>query len=303
MPTNSDTSVQRDMTAVFDHIEINQEHQITDADHKYCQQQQKQLYATLEQLIYWYKQFHCLAEKYAESHRPEYKLDGSVETHERYVSEPDDYIEYDFLPFKPINKIVKDYNTACRVFANRIIGYFNAKYCLAVPKPSKYDQDAENVSWGFHPKYTDHITTIVNYLGGCSFREKAEEEIISSCLTAIRKSSYHNPPKLKGKTITLYGIFSFNEYHRNQIDWNETELINKICSAVTLFSDDRLDGSIGIIQRLDTKNVDTTCWYNLSSITSIQIRFYRNGRFDVQFNSIAAAEQAFTRLRLYSLTE
>ena len=75
---NSRTGGNADLLTAIYGIEICRESQISASDREYCEQQQKALYATLEQLEQWYRIFADDAEKYRESHRLEYKPDGKI---------------------------------------------------------------------------------------------------------------------------------------------------------------------------------------------------------------------------------
>ena len=49
-------------------------------------------------------------------------------------------------------------------------------------------------------------------------------------------------------------------------------------------------------------NVDVSGWYDLTTTSAEQIRFYKNGRIDIRFKDCAAAESCFKRLRLDEIT-
>ena len=53
-----------------------------------------------------------------------------------------------------------------------------------------------------------------------------------------------------------------------------------------------------MIMGLDTRNVDISRWYDLTTTNALSIKFYANGRIDVKFKDSATAESCFKRLRL-----
>lgn len=304
MQTNQKNSAgnSTDMLAAFDRIQVSTEQKITQADHEFCWQQQKLLYATLDQLMKWYDLFRKDAERYIESHHPSYAASGKVKTHERYNDSKDDFSEYEFLPFDPMNTIVKSYLKACRNFEYRIVNYFNKQYNLSVPTPNIYD-DPDELPWGFRPDYMSCVETVIDHLGGRSFRNKAEDEIIDRCLNTVRQYKYEKQPKLKGQTITFTEVFRFSDQPPGHISYEEASKITSLCTALALFGDQRLNGDIGIIQQFDKDKVDTSRWYDLTTSDAEQIKFYKNGRIDVRFASSSAARQCFHQLRLDTLTD
>ncbi len=74
--------------------------------------------------------------------------------------------------------------------------------------------------------------------------------------------------------------------------------VAQFCEGITFGADNVLCGSIGMIMGLDTRNVDISQWYDLTTTNAMSIKFYANGRIDVRFKDSAAAEGCFKRLRL-----
>ena len=53
-----------------------------------------------------------------------------------------------------------------------------------------------------------------------------------------------------------------------------------------------------MIMGLDTRDVDISRWYDLTTTNAVSLKFYGNTRIDVKFKDSAAAESCFKRLRL-----
>ena len=89
------------------------------------------------------------------------------------------------------------------------------------------------------------------------------------------------------------------EYYKEYDFAYETDnKVSRFCEGIAFGADDTLCGSIGVIMGLDTRNVDISRWYELTTSNATEIKFYANGRIDVKFKDSAAAENCFKRLRL-----
>ena len=59
-------------------VQVRNEDKITEQDRIYCQNQQKMLYKTLDQIDRWYAIFKDEEEQYREEHKIHYKENGKV---------------------------------------------------------------------------------------------------------------------------------------------------------------------------------------------------------------------------------
>ena len=198
------------MLAAFDRIQVSTEQKITQADHEFCRQQQKLLYATLDQLMKWYDLFRKDAEQYIESHRPELRTQRKSGNHECYNDGDKIYSEYEFLPFTQINTIVKNYSKACRISLTGLSAIstssttflFQPQISTTIPTNCR----------GASVRTICCVEIVFDHLGGRGFREKAEDEIIDRCLEAVRK--YRNeiqPQTPKGKPSPFTEMFRFSD--------------------------------------------------------------------------------------------
>ena len=73
---------------------------------------------------------------------------------------------------------------------------------------------------------------------------------------------------------------------------------SRFCEGIAFGADDVLCGSIEMIIGLDTRNVDISRWYDLTTTNAVSLKFYGNTRIDVKFTDSATAERCFKRLRL-----
>jgi len=151
------------------------------------------------------------------------------------------------------------------------------------------------------------VDTVIEHLGGKSFRETAEEELLSRFLKVVQPSCWSKvKPELKKDKITFPEILRFDEfylsYNRNQIHYNYRGKIETFCEGIAFGADDTIHGSSKMIVGLHEDDVDVSRWYDLTMTNAEQIRFYKNGRIDIRFKDSAAAESCFKRLRLDEIT-
>ncbi|WP_196009329.1 hypothetical protein [Parabacteroides distasonis] len=287
-------------------VQVRNEDKITEQDRIYCQNQQDLLYKTLDQIDHWYAIFKEDAEQYQEERKFHYEENGKVSMRNfySYHNDRDDYSHNEFKPFDLINDLVDKNHNANTNFASRIIAYFNKTYNVQVPVPSI---DGKTLRMGFRPVYETYVDAVIEHLGGKSFRETAEEELLSRFLKTVKPSCWSKvKPELKKDKITFPEILRFDEfylsYNRNQIHYNYKGNIETFCEGIAFGADDTIHGSSRMIVGLHEDDVDVSRWYDLTTTNAEQIRFYKNGRIDVRFKDSAIAESCFKRLRLDEIT-
>ena len=121
-------------------VQVRNEDKITEQDRVYCQNQQDELYKTLDQIAGWYNIFKAEAKKYEGKIKLKHKPNGKISVNEydfhyRNLSSREDYTLHEFTPFKNINDLVDSHHSAIRNFISRIIGYFNNTYSVSVEAP------------------------------------------------------------------------------------------------------------------------------------------------------------------------
>ena len=256
-------------------VQVRNEDKITEQDRQYCQLQQDQLYRTLDRIDRWYDIFKEEAERYREIKSFKYEDNGKVSIRNFYFnnSGEDDYTHNEFKPFDLINELADNNCNANANFANRIISYFNRTYNVDVPIPVI---DEKAMRMGFRPVYQTYVEMVIEHLGGKSFRETAEEELLARFLKTVQPSRWSKvKPELKKDKITFPDIVSWDSIH---LEYH------------------------GMVIGLDRRDVDITEWYNLTLSNAEQIKFYKNGRIDVRFKDSQAAENCYRRLRLDEIT-
>ena len=287
-------------------VQVRNEDKITEQDRIYCQNQQDLLYKTLDQIDHWYAIFKEDAEQYQEERKFHYEENGKVSMRNfySYHNDRDDYSHNEFKPFDLINDLVDKNHNANANFASRIIAYFNKTYNVQVPVPSI---DGKTLRMGFRPVYETYVDAVIEHLGGKSFRETAEEELLSSFLKVVQPSCWSKvKPELKKDKITFPEILRFDEfylsYNRNQIHYNYKGNIETFCEGIAFGADDTIHGSSRMIVGLHEDDVDVPRWYDLTTTNAEQIRFYKNGRIAVRFKDSAHAEGGCKRLRPNEIT-
>lgn len=293
------------MLSIFDKIEVRNEEKIAQIDRDFCEGQQRLLYATLDQLDVWYANFMKDAEQYKEEYKYSVTPEGRIEYREpyRYSYDVETYKDLLFLPFKPINTIVEMRARAIQRFISSIISHFNKSYALSISAP---EMDKKSLPANYRPVYMSYIDIVINHLGGKSFRQKAEDEITGRLLALYPDGGWKKPPVQKSKAITFYNIISFSsshwEYYKEyQLDYSYAQNLEILCAALALFGDGRLNGGTRVIRDWKQDNISITDWYKLSTIKPIEMKFFKNGRIDVRFDSQNEAIECFNRLKLNTL--
>jgi hypothetical protein len=298
----------KDLLRIFDSFTIPKEHAIPETDLKFCEEQQRLLYETLDRINHWYHIFREEAEQYRQTHGLSYFPNGIPDFRGYYNghdSVSEGYKKFEFKPFDVMTQLVKSRLAAIHAFAGNITGYFNDKYRISVPVP---ETDTKNLTIDFRPVYTAYTSLVEQHLQGRSFLETAEEELINRFHQTICHTNWYNRkiPQLKSDKIIFHEVIRFDEFdlrqNRNSIHYGYREKPDIFCEGILFGSEGKLSGNAGIIQDLDNRNVDTEKWYSLKAINAQSVKFYRNGRIDVRFSDASKARNCFDRLRLNVLT-
>ena len=192
-------------------VQVRNEDKITEQDRQYCQLQQDQLYRTLDRIDRWYDIFKEEAERYREIKSFKYEDNGKVSIRNFYFnnSGEDEYTHNEFKPFDLINELADNNCNANANFASRIISYFNRTYNVDVPIPVI---DEKAMRMGFRPVYQTYVDMVIEHLGGKSFRETAEEELLGRFLNTVHplNSNVDDSVYLGDLLVTGYSNFSRN---------------------------------------------------------------------------------------------
>ena len=98
--------------------------------------------------------------------------------------------------------------------------------------------------------------------------------------------------------IVTWDSIHYQYYKEYDFEYDSDRKVNQFCEGIAFGADDVLCGSIEMIMGLDTRNVDISRWYDLTTTNALNMKFYANGRIDVKFKDSATAESCFKRLRL-----
>jgi hypothetical protein len=304
MTTTSPSST-GDLLKIFDSFSIQTENAVPEQDLKFCEQQQELLCKTLDGIQRWYDIFCEEAEKYADDHVFSYNADGMVKFNEKYRdrnNEPPDYKQFDFKPFEVINKLAAARKNAVCALAGNIVRYFNSKYSITIPIPEMDDA----VTLNYRPVYTDYTRLVEEHLQGRGFRETAEEELISRFHALVLPYRSSKLPQLKSDKIIFHSpVRISNSYHASppcyRLDFGYDKQLDTLCEGILFGSKTMLNGNLKIIRDFNNLHVDINRWYPLTFSTGYAMKFYLNGRIDVQFPDASKAQTCFERLRLNKL--
>ena len=123
-------------------------------------------------------------------------------------------------------------------------------------------------------------------------------------LETVRPSNWSKvKPQLKKDKIIFPDIVTWDSFHYEcykdyRFSYETDRKVSRFCEGIAFGADDVLCGSIEMIIGLDTRNVDISRWYDLTTTNAVSLKFYGNTRIDVKFKDSAAAESCFKRLRL-----
>ena len=291
-----------DLLSAIYKIEIRNEEKISESDRIFCEEEQEKLYHSLDQMDLWYKKFVEEATKYNESHKITYKTNGKIKIHEPYRYHYDFvnfyYTDFEFKPFDNINKLVELNYRALNAFAKSIIGYFNKTYNVSVPYPKI---DEETLQMGFRPVYQSYVDLVIEHLGGGSFRNKAEEELLKRFHKVVKPGTWCKvQPELKKDKISFPDIIRFEDFwtDRNKVHYNYRNDLEDFCAGIAFGSNNSLTGCSMIMYGFNDDNVDTTKSYRLKTGNADEMKFFKNGRIDVKFKDAQTARSCFCKLKL-----
>lgn len=289
-----------DLLSLFDSIHVRNEEKIPAEDRQFCEKLQGELHRALDRLTGEYNYFKNKADEYEGIYAFSFEEDGTV-----YVSnelspkncEDRYFIRSEFKPFKAINEIVDSQKCIIRSFENQIIAYFNQKYHVHIDQPER----EEKIVWGFKPTYQYLVDIVLGYLGGRNFRETAEYELLQRFHKVAARWAKHRDlyPLLKGEKIVFPRVISFDEFYSDQyhIHYNSKNDVDLFCSGIA-FCDDTFHGSSRMIIGFDSNNVDLSKWYDLTTDKATKMKFFKNGRIDVQFKDKTTSKDCFLKLKL-----
>jgi hypothetical protein len=242
--TAGDTAI--DLLSSIYRIQIRNEEKISDTDRIFCENQQKSLYRTLDEIDRWYGIFVGEAARYKDSHHLSFTPDGRVQKHEPYrdyKTVRTDYTEFEFKPFDDIDKLAQNNHKAVTAFARSIIAYFNNIYNVSIPYP---EIDEEKLPMGFRPVYQSYVDLVIEHLGGKSFRDTAEDELIKRFLHAVSPYRWSKvKPELKKDRIVFPDVISFDSFwtDKNKMHYNDRTTLEEFCAGIAFGADNELSGS------------------------------------------------------------
>ena len=294
------TGIGTDLLSSIYKIEINNEEKISDTDRIYCENQQARLYKSLNEIDRWYGIFTEEAAKYKESHNVDYLPNGKVKRRDsiNYYHDETDYMDFEFKPFESIDKLVEGNYKAVTAFAKSIVRYFNNTYNVLVPYP---EIDGEKLQMGFRPNYISYVDLVIEHLGGKSFRDTAEEELIKRFHKAVKPGKWSKvKPELKKDKISFADVIRFDIFwsERNKMHYNYRQELESFCAGIAFGADNTLHGSTSMIIHFDDDNIDISQPYTLTTSNAESIKFFKNGRIDVKFENAKMAEQCFRKTKL-----
>lgn len=308
MNTNPSGGAQpSDLLSAIYEVEVRNEEKISAADRTFCERQQVACYEALARIEQSHAFLTAQIEQFHDEYEISYKPNGHIITCERQSLDDDIPFSYRIVArqlFADIEAFVKLNHEVNEIFATRIVRYFNETYNVSVPMPNV---DAETLKMGERPVYTTYVDRVIEHLGGRSFRDTAETEILERFLNLVRPGRWaKSKPELKGCKIAFPDIVSYDDFYFkwdrcHHMAYGNQSKFDTFCEGIIFGADNRLNGSRESVIGINTDDVDLTRWYDTTTESGIQLQFFKNGRIDVKFKDAAAAEACFQRLCLHEL--
>jgi hypothetical protein len=99
---------------------------------------------------------------------------------------------------------------------------------------------------GFRPVYQSYVDLVIEHLGGKSFRDTAEDELIKRFLHAVSPSRWSKvKPELKKDRILFPNVISFDSFwpDKNKMHYNYRTALEEFCAGIAFGADNELSGS------------------------------------------------------------
>lgn len=282
-----------DFLSLFDNIEVSTEQTISEDDKAYCEKLQTYLDDTLKQLTVWYR--YLLEASVLELEENDYysrNEKGEVRKKAYYnENDIDAFKSCWFTPLYDLRHIEELRLKALRIFEQKIINYFNSTYCLRMDRPDVF-QDTE---FTYQPKYTEVVDCVIRYLDGETFKQKADNYIISDFRNCVRS------PELKGPTLVLQSMV-WTSWYSSYLDTDTEKKLEKLCKALGYFEDGSPHYDMkSVVIDLDTNNPRFNEYYDLRTTKAISMKFYQNRRLDIKFSDKQTALDFFNFYNLNNI--
>lgn len=297
METMTDNGNQDLFTQILQ-MEMTREDTIPEEDAAYCRSLKESLDRTLDSLKEWYDKLDKLTETMGHDYQINRYDDGRITGFERSVCFDSLEKQFAFDPFKPMTDLAEKYVSACTAFRNKLIRYFNDKYSISVSSYSRDSSDQHTIISGTHPTWEDTVQDVIAHLGGRSFRDTAEDEIINRLHNMVTGWRGQLRARLTGRTISLIDQLGYSDYTPCRMDYSYRQKLDQMTNAMLLGAERRIDGGIGSIRGLNTDYTIFGEWYETDSEVIDGVKFYKNGKIDFRFRDTQSASDCWAYLRL-----
>lgn len=269
------TNMFDDILSKFDSVEVTAEQKIAADDLEFCKEQEKIYRLTINA----YKSLNeqLLAVKpIAEAHGKKYGEHRSGYYHAKGSSYDSGFSVWDL-----------DKN-ACNIknrYISTVCYYFMSKYNITIDYEKIQNKHDTNVT------YENVIDEITLQLGGYNFTEKASKEIKEKSKEAVRNA---DKISIKNNKLILDGYFV-----RHDSIWKEYRLNGQyqdVLKALQHFEDGSTSGNAELVNKYvgyDNERKTTNFErYEVQTMTKVKtIKFLKNGKLEIEFNSNQQARQ------------
>jgi len=212
---------------------------------------------------------------------------------------PDPFAKHSFSFKYDLAWIRKNRFDLTGTFSSVIVKYFCNKYKLKVEVPSDFfSKSKDSIEVVENVRYEDVVEEIFRLCGDIDLIEVGAERVKKLFRDHVY---FQDRLKISGNKISVIGYFYYSEHYSGGLRWGYSEdRLEKLLDALVLFEAQYGKKDKTILEFDDRRGVDInvtspTLTRSLEHINSI--RFFKNGRFDIEFVNVAS------RIRFYDFIE
>lgn len=288
-----------DLLKKFAAVEICADNRITEADRKFCQQQQK-IYQDAVEGFYqiaalWMDM--CANQKAALSPPENYDANWRKK-----------YLESLCWPEITVREIIKHIFKIHRDFVATIVLYLNDTYYLSLdadnvangllPEMPTFDETEDAVDWSEFPpfvlRYEDAVDLILAGFNGRTFEEQAPYELVENCHRMAWEKNTHkaNFEQKKNLVKFLSEACDYGNYNCCE-QWHINDKMKYVLKGLAHFETggfEQCPNELGYLLSEEKHQ-----WYDLWEFEDCKklerIKLFKNGRMDIRFTNEGYARQ------------
>lgn len=288
-----------DFLKKFDAVEICADDRITEADRKFCQEQQAIYQDAVEG-------FYQIAKVWMDMCSRQKNALSDPQSYDRTWKQK--YLVSGWWPDMTVKSIIKHILRLHSTFIDTIVSYLNTTYHLSLgnyeverellPEEPDFIETEDAVDWSAFPpavlRYEDMIDLILAGFNGRTFAEQGPYEMLEGCRHMGWDESTHTANyELKKSTVKfLHGACDYGYYHRHE-QWHIEDRMKNVLKGLAHFETGELGKYPGEIEELLSDR--SYLWYDLYEFSDgkklDRVKLFKNGRMDIRFTNESYARQ------------